>query len=142
MPTRHLAALLLTIQSGAEGHRSKCQTATVSPAKPGDYPFYLIKRFVLRICETINHLAGASALKDVEASHLNSGVSVNYPITPLAFLTELRLGLARQKLMAGTATLAAIAAEVGYQSESALSRAFQRRFGVRPGEARRSWAVA
>ena len=33
--------------------------------------------------ETINHLAGASALKDVEASHLNRGVSVNYSITPL-----------------------------------------------------------
>src|SRR5271169_4982434 len=41
MPTRHLDALLLTIQSGADGHCSKCQTATVSPAKPGDYPFYL-----------------------------------------------------------------------------------------------------
>src|SRR5271163_4799490 len=41
MPTRHLDALLLTIQSGAEGHCSKCQTATVSPTKPGDYPFYL-----------------------------------------------------------------------------------------------------
>src|SRR5271156_2418238 len=41
MPTRHLDALLLTIQSGAEGHCSKCRTATVAPAKPGDYPFYL-----------------------------------------------------------------------------------------------------
>ena len=60
---------------------------------------YLIKRFVLRICETINHLAGASALKDVEASHLNRGVSVNYPITPLAFLTELRLGLSMRKAL-------------------------------------------
>ena len=62
-------------------------------------------------------------------------------MAPLAFLTELRLRLARQKLMAGTATLAAVAAEVGYQSESTFSRAFQRRFGVRPGEARRSGAA-
>ena len=38
-------------------------------------------------------------------------------MAPLAFLTELRLGLARRKLLAGTTTLAAIAAEVGYQSE-------------------------
>jgi AraC-like DNA-binding protein len=44
--------------------------------------------------------------------------------------------------LAGTTTLAAIAAEVGYQSESTFSRAFQRRFGMRPGEARRSGAAA
>jgi AraC family transcriptional activator of mtrCDE len=62
-------------------------------------------------------------------------------MAPLAFLTELRLGLARRKLLAGTTTLAAIAAEVGYQSDSTFSRAFQRRFGMRPGEARRSAAA-
>jgi AraC family transcriptional activator of mtrCDE len=54
-------------------------------------------------------------------------------IAPLAFLTEIRLGLARQRLMSGTASIGEIADEVGYQSEAALSRAFQRRFGVRPG---------
>jgi AraC family transcriptional regulator, activator of mtrCDE len=59
-------------------------------------------------------------------------------MAPLAFLSELRLGLARRKLYAGTESLATIAAKAGYQSESAFSRAFQRRFGVRPGEARRA----
>ncbi|MDY0881503.1 cupin domain-containing protein [Dongia soli] len=58
-------------------------------------------------------------------------------LAPLAFLTELRLGLARRKLLAGNDTLAQIAAEIGYQSESAFSRAFQRRYGQRPGEMRR-----
>jgi AraC family transcriptional activator of mtrCDE len=58
-------------------------------------------------------------------------------LAPLAFLAELRLGLARRKLLAGTDTLAEIAAGIGYQSESAFSRAFQRRFGQRPGELRR-----
>lgn len=55
---------------------------------------------------------------------------------PLAFLTELRLELARRKLASSALSLAAIASEVGYQSESAFSRAFQKRFGIRPGEAR------
>jgi AraC family transcriptional activator of mtrCDE len=59
-------------------------------------------------------------------------------MAPLAFLAELRLSLARRKLHAGTESLATIAAEAGYRSESAFSRAFQRRFGVRPGEARRA----
>ncbi len=54
-------------------------------------------------------------------------------IAPLAFLTEIRLGLARQRLMSGSASIGEIADEVGYQSEAALSRAFLRRFGIRPG---------
>ena len=57
---------------------------------------------------------------------------------PLAFLSEMRLEFARRKISRTSRPLAAIAAEVGYQSESAFSRAFQLRYGLRPGEARRS----
>lgn len=53
-------------------------------------------------------------------------------MAPLEFLAELRLGLARQKLSATDLPLAQIAAEIGYGSESSFSRAFQRRFGIRP----------
>jgi AraC family transcriptional activator of mtrCDE len=56
--------------------------------------------------------------------------------SPLAFLTELRLNLARQHLLAGHEPIGTIADHVGYQSEVALSRAFLRRFGVRPGRLR------
>lgn len=56
--------------------------------------------------------------------------------TPLAFLAELRLDLARRKLSATALPVAEIADLVGYKSESAFSRAFHRRFGMRPGEAR------
>jgi AraC family transcriptional activator of mtrCDE len=55
---------------------------------------------------------------------------------PLAMLTELRLELARRKLCGADVPIAAVAAEVGYKSESSFSRAFHRRFGMRPGEAR------
>jgi AraC family transcriptional regulator, activator of mtrCDE len=57
-------------------------------------------------------------------------------LAPLAFLTELRLGLARQRLMTTNDPVAVIAADVGYQSEGALSRAVLRRYGVRPGRLR------
>jgi AraC family transcriptional regulator, activator of mtrCDE len=50
-------------------------------------------------------------------------------IAPLAFLTGLRLGLARRRLETTADAIAQIAADVGYHSEAALSRAFQRRFG-------------
>jgi AraC-like DNA-binding protein len=59
---------------------------------------------------------------------------------PLEFLTELRLELARRKLATSGLPLGEIAAEIGYQSESAFSRAFRRRFGFPPGEARASAA--
>lgn len=75
--------------------------------------------------------AGASRATLVRIFQKTAGMA------PLAFLAELRLGLARRKLSTGTGSLATIAADVGYQSESAFSRAFQRRYGMRPGEARR-----
>jgi AraC family transcriptional activator of mtrCDE len=55
---------------------------------------------------------------------------------PLAFLAELRLELARRKLSGTDLPVAAISDQVGYKSESAFSRAFQRRFGVRPSTGR------
>src|SRR5258708_4497248 len=45
---------------------------------------------------------------------------------PLAFLSELRLTLARHRILATHTPLAVIAEEVGYQSETAFSRAYQR----------------
>lgn len=52
---------------------------------------------------------------------------------PLAYLAELRLGLARYRIMSSNTALVAIAEDVGYQSESSFSRAYHRRFGVAPG---------
>jgi AraC family transcriptional activator of mtrCDE len=57
-------------------------------------------------------------------------------IAPLAFLAELRLGLARKRLASTSASVARVAAAVGYESESAFARAFQRRFGISPGKLR------
>jgi AraC family transcriptional regulator, activator of mtrCDE len=57
-------------------------------------------------------------------------------LAPLAFLTELRLGLARQRLMTTKDPVGVIAADVGYQSEGTLSRAVLRRYGARPSKLR------
>lgn len=58
-------------------------------------------------------------------------------IAPLAFLAELRLSLARSRLLATGRPLAVIAEEVGYQAETAFSRAYRRRFGIAPGAERK-----
>src|SRR6476620_10460241 len=57
-------------------------------------------------------------------------------LPPLGFLSELRLGLARQRLSSSNATLAQVAAAVGYASETAFSRAFRKRYGISPGTVR------
>ncbi len=57
---------------------------------------------------------------------------------PLGYLTGLRIGMAEERLRSSDAKLAAIAAEVGYGSEFALSAAFKRVHGVAPGAWRRA----
>ena len=57
---------------------------------------------------------------------------------PQAFLTEVRLGIARTRIGQTSDALGQIAVDVGYQSEAALSRALYRRFATRPGAMRRT----
>jgi AraC family transcriptional activator of mtrCDE len=57
-------------------------------------------------------------------------------VAPLEFLTDLRLGLAHHRLRTQPIPLDRLADEVGYQSAATLSRAFLRKYGIRPGQAR------
>ncbi len=59
-------------------------------------------------------------------------------VAPLTFLGELRLDLARRRVRFETTALAEIAADAGYQSQSAFHRAFHRRYGAAPGSLRKS----
>lgn len=80
--------------------------------------------------DELAHAAAASRATLVRAFRRTAGV------TPLEFLTDLRLGLARHRLHTETTSLDRIAADAGYQSQGAFSRAFLRRYGIRPGQAR------
>jgi AraC family transcriptional activator of mtrCDE len=75
-------------------------------------------------------LAGASRATLVRLFQKTAGLA------PLEFLTDLRLNLARNKLAAGSHSIAEIAVAVGYQSESAFSRAFSRHFSMPPSAVR------
>lgn len=55
---------------------------------------------------------------------------------PAAYLCALRLDLAKRRLLDTGDSIAEVAAAVGYQSEGALSKAFLKRFGIRPGAIR------
>jgi AraC-like DNA-binding protein len=55
---------------------------------------------------------------------------------PMAYLTRWRLQLAAESLKKTSRGVAEIAADIGYQSEAAFSRAFRREFGQPPGRYR------
>jgi AraC-like DNA-binding protein len=58
-------------------------------------------------------------------------------LAPMQYLTEWRLQLAAEQLANGTRKVAAVAADVGYESEAAFSRAFKRSTGYAPAAWRR-----
>jgi AraC family transcriptional regulator, alkane utilization regulator len=51
---------------------------------------------------------------------------------PMQYLARWRLQIAAQELSTGSKSLAAVAAQVGYDSEAAFNRAFKREFGMPP----------
>lgn len=57
---------------------------------------------------------------------------------PMHYLTRLRLQLAARRLEQGRHSVAAIAADVGYDSSAAFQRAFKRHFGMPPAAWRRA----
>ncbi|WP_433926297.1 AraC family transcriptional regulator [Sorangium cellulosum] len=58
-------------------------------------------------------------------------------VPPLRYVAELRMQRAAELLAEGDRSLASVAAEVGYDSEFAFSRAFKRHTGEAPGAFRR-----
>ena len=58
-------------------------------------------------------------------------------IPPMAYLARWRMQLASERLTHGSAKVAAIASQVGYDSEAAFSRAFKRETGMSPASWRK-----
>lgn len=62
--------------------------------------------------------------------------------TPAEFVENLRLDEARRRLSERTQTIETVADSVGFHSDDAFRRAFQRRFGVNPRTYRNSFRLA
>jgi len=63
-------------------------------------------------------------------------------IPPMHYLAKWRMQIASELLSGGNANVATIAAEIGYESEAAFSRAFKKMMGVSPSLWRRQSAVS
>jgi AraC-like DNA-binding protein len=61
---------------------------------------------------------------------------------PMQYLSRWRLQLAARELLDGTKNLAAIAGQIGFESEAAFNRAFKREFGLPPSTWRSTHARA
>ena len=79
---------------------------------------------------TLESLAGIATMSRARFAH-NFREAVG--TTPLDYLTDWRLSVARTLLRTG-APIAAVAAQVGYQNHTAFSRTFSRRTGKTPRE--------
>lgn len=82
--------------------------------------------------EELAHAAGTS--RSVLAERFQQLVGSS----PIQYLTQWRMLLASNLLSRSNASLASIALEVGYQTDSAFSRAFRREFGAPPAAWRRT----
>jgi AraC-like DNA-binding protein len=83
---------------------------------------------------TVNALARVSCTsRSVLAERFQQMVGCS----PIQYLTQWRMLLATNLLSQGNAPLGRIAEEIGYQTDTAFSRAFRREFGVPPARWRR-----
>jgi AraC-like DNA-binding protein len=71
-------------------------------------------------------------------SRLSEGFTYLVGCPPMQYLTQWRMQLAATRLTPGGPKVAAVAAEVGYESEAAFSRAFKKVTGLAPTAWRRS----
>lgn len=83
----------------------------------------------------LGELAKAAAMSRATFSSYFKAVA---GVSPMAYLTEWRMRLAERALRDGGASLAALAASLGYGSESAFSNAFKRVTGQSPGYYKRA----
>jgi transcriptional regulator GlxA family with amidase domain len=71
------------------------------------------------------------------ARHFSRRFKDAFGTTPAAFVEELRLGEARQRLTMPNQNIESVAASVGFKSADAFRRAFERRYGITPSSYRK-----
>jgi AraC-like DNA-binding protein len=87
---------------------------------------------------TVAELAAAASLSRATFARRFSAL---LGMAPLAYVTDWRMALARERLRDGDTGLAAVARSLGYASEFSFAAAFKRHHGIAPGRWRRATAA-
>jgi AraC family transcriptional activator of mtrCDE len=82
--------------------------------------------------EKLSQVAGLSR------TSLSNKFSDYLSVTPLGYITQWRMQVARQRLIDTNASIIDIAEDVGYQSEAAFGRVFKKHFDIAPASYRRN----
>ena len=82
-------------------------------------------------------LVGLAKEVGMSRTSLSDRFSEFVGVAPMQYLKRWRLQIAATRLRDGSEGVATIAAEIGYESEAAFSRAFKKSVGVSPAEWRR-----
>ncbi|WP_396593807.1 GlxA family transcriptional regulator [Brevundimonas sp. R86498] len=95
--------------------------------------------------------ANLQADQSVEALAARSGLSLrhfgrrfraSFGVSPGQFVEDVRLAQARTRLEASEESISTIAVRVGFSSDDAFARVFERRLGVRPSEYRQRFQTS
>ena len=92
------------------------------------------------LCEDLS----VEALADracLSPRHFSRRFQEVFGTTPAAFVDEMRLGEARERLTIPGQTIDSVSASVGFKSADAFRRAFERRFGVTPSSYRQRFEL-
>ncbi len=91
------------------------------------------RQYIEEHAERAVTLAELARVADLSASHLCGAFAAAVGMPPHAYQTQVRVARAKALLAAGLLPLAQVATEVGFASQSHLTRHFARLVGVTPG---------
>jgi transcriptional regulator GlxA family with amidase domain len=116
-------------------------------SEPLEYQLKSADRFADLTAWMAGHLAGDLSVETMAARtflgarQFSRVFKDTYGVSPASFVEELRMGEASRRLSGRRVAVDSVARSVGYQSVDVFRRAFERRFGVSPGNYRNRFAA-
>lgn len=110
------------------------------PPEPAQFDSYRTDRFADLVAWIVRNLQGDLSVEILARracmshDHFSKAFKSFFGAPPTDFVENLRLNEARRRLSKRQKTLQSVAASVGFRNSGAFQRAFERKFGARPGQ--------
>lgn len=117
------------------------QRTTFRQRRPSELPFPAAKRLAEYIADNLRQTIALSDLADVAGMsehQLLEGFRLEFGTTPMQYVIDQRLRMAREQLLHSGKSIAEIAVACGFSSHSHLTKHFSARLGMSPSELRRN----